>query len=138
MSKILVTIIWFISVWWLSQVAMTTVVHQECEYEDDKLSGQHPVRYWWRLKANRKNQSDPGWERGKGHCRHVFPNLTWNFQFILVINPLSTKIHIWIFPDWSNSLKNYLREYDKRFKHLSAQVAQARNIWASTSIGIVA
>ena len=31
-----------------------------------------------------------------GHSRHVFPNPTWNFQFILVINPLSTKIHIWI------------------------------------------
>ena len=31
-----------------------------------------------------------------GHCHHVFPNPTWNFQFILVINPLSTNIHIQI------------------------------------------
>ena len=101
---------------------MTSVVHQECGYEDDKLTGQHPVHYWW-LKANRKSQSDPGWGRGKGALSSCFskPHLefsvsTWNFQFILVINPLSTKIHIYIlqtglhtFPQrisWENRMKD--------------------------------
>ena len=53
---------------------------------------------------------------GGGLCHHVFPNPTWNFQFILVINPLSTKIHIYIlqtglhtFPQrisWENMMKD--------------------------------
>ena len=53
---------------------------------------------------------------GRGLCHHVFPNPTWNFQFILVINPLSTKIHIYIlqtnlhtFPQrisWENMMKD--------------------------------
>ena len=53
---------------------------------------------------------------GGGLCHHVFPNPTCNFQFILVINPLSTKIHIYIlqtglhtFPQrisWENMMKD--------------------------------
>ena len=53
---------------------------------------------------------------GRVNCHHVFPNPTWNFQFILVINPISTNIHIWIlktdlhtFPyriSWENMIKD--------------------------------
>ena len=47
-------------------------------------------------KQTEKTSPILGGEAGRGHYHHVFPNPTWNFQFILVINPLSTNIHIQI------------------------------------------
>ena len=47
-------------------------------------------------KQTEKTSQILGGEGERGTVVMFFANPTWNFQFILVINPLSTKIHIWI------------------------------------------
>ena len=99
---------------------MTSVVHQECGYEDDKLTGQHPVRYWW-LKANRKSQSDPGWGGGNRALSSCFSKPHLEFSVYSCDKPFKHQYPHTNSPDWSPyiSLKNKLREYDERFTHVN-------------------
>ena len=113
MLNILVTIIYLFgdSAWWPWHLSSTKNVDMKMI---NWLGSIPSIIDDW--KQTEKASQILGGAGGGGLCHHVFPNPTWNFQFILVINPLSTKIHIYIlqtglhtFPQrisWENMMKD--------------------------------